>query len=488
METKPITFGLGSNLDVDDMTVGDTQSVAFYNCYVDRLGSIHRWPGLAEELDLGTNLPVHFYYSKVHDALILVSGGKVWGLHQAGGTPVSITGATLTPGSRPTFVDDGSTVYLAANSPIYYFDTHTSLKAVTGNPPSDCWTMTWAFGYLLANGNELPADTTYSNDDTNLYAQWLVYNNEAAPDVLQSLITLNNQYIYNIGRDHIEVTYQSGDSNNPWAVNPSRIFSIGTIARYSPAYDGQDIFMLSEITGARKVLVFPAGCSPTIVSFPVDVPIENFEKVDDAEGYLMAFKGQNFYVLHFPTANTVINDGLMADVTLAYHIQAKAWYILAGWDTDNGVWKAWRGVDYTYVEHWGKQYVGGNDGKLYTFCDALPPDYDSANLIKHRWRNDGNKTWSHPRAISLGAAGQYTRPSEQRQCGIYHSRQHELSYTDLSDAGEMFRMSIMSGNVNHGTVSKGKMNHRYIYNVKRGTNDLVIDRMGIEEDFEFLRR
>ena len=72
MQTGRITFGAGSNLDVDDMTVSDGMSVAFYNCYIDRLGNIRRFPGLTKEHDLNTGMPVYAYYSVKKDVLVLV--------------------------------------------------------------------------------------------------------------------------------------------------------------------------------------------------------------------------------------------------------------------------------------------------------------------------------------------------------------------------------------------------------------------------------
>lgn len=489
MPTGKIIFGGGTTLDVDDMSVGDGMGVSFYNCYLDRSGSIRRFPGLTLEHDLGIgNYKVYAYFSKIHNLLVIVSKGRLWTLTN-GGVPVELTGSVLEIDVKPAFAEDGTSIFVAANSAIQYFALgDVALSTVGGNSPTNCWTLAFAFGYLLANGNEVAGDTTYSDDVANNYATWEVYNNETSPDVLQSLIVQSNEYVYNIGTQSIEVTYQSGDASNPWALNPGRIMSFGTMARYSPAYDGQNIFMLSETTESRKVLVFPGGGSPEIISFPIDLPIENFESVADAEGFVMGFKGQNFYCLRFPSANTTIDEQPFEEITFAYHLQAKAWYVLAAWDIVNGDWKEWRGVDFTYAEPWGKQYVGGRDGKLYSFYDDNTIDYSVEYLLTHRWRNDGNKTWNLPRIISLGTSGEYTRPSEQRQCGVYHSRQHELTYSDSTDAGETFRLAIKSGNVNHGTVSRGKRNHRYIYNVKRGTNDFVIDKTGIEEDFEFLRR
>ena len=64
-------------------------------------------------------------------------------------------------------------------------------------------------------------------------------------------------------------------------------------------------------------------------------------------------------------------------------------------------------------------------------------------------------------------------------------RQHEIGFSDLSDAGAIFRALVKSGHINH-QVDVTKVANFYRYNVKRGTGEFVINT--ISEDVTYLRR
>ena len=472
---KPLPIGAGSNLDIDQTTAHDGAAVAYYNMYLDRAAGIHTFPGHEEYDDtgMGTGSSVYEYFSQTFNTRLTVSDGRVFAQYAKDGARGEITGSGLTPGVKPVFAEDRDNIFVAADSKIYKI-AGNAMTALAGNSPDHVTSLLWYGGFLLANGPEIAGDTTYSDDKANGYALWEVYNNESKPDRLQTLLLVDGQFIYNIGPQTLEVTYTGGNPNNPFELNRGRLSSFGTIAKYSPVYDGESVYYLSEITQSRKV-VKNTGGSPAIISFPIDVPIEVFERVDDAEGFIMAFRGQNFYCLDFPTANAVVNEQFYAGITLAYHIQKQTWLILAQWDAIESAWKAYRGKSFSYVEPWNLRLIGGrNDGKTYKLVDDTAVDYVTESFLSHRWRDDNKKAWSNPRRISLGVAGDFKRPTDQTQCGQYRNRQHEFTYSDLTDGEEIFRACILTGNVNH-QADVIKQSSFYRYNVKRGTNDFIIN-------------
>lgn len=480
---KPLLIGKGSNLDADATSLGDGAAVAFYNAWLDRANAIHRVPGLIEHDDTGELIgKVYEYYSKAFNTRITVCNGRVFAQYSVDGGRTELLGGNLEAGTKPTFCEDTNNIFVAANSLIYRITT--GLEALGGNSPTNVTSLVYHGGFILANGPELAGDTTYSDDKYNGYELWEVYNNESRPDKLQTLLLVDNLYIYNIGPETLEVTYLGTNPSNPFEVNKGRISSLGTIAKYSPAYDGQSVFYLSEVTQSRKI-VQNMGGQPVIIDFPVETAIESFERVDDAEGYTMAFRGQNFYCLHFPSANAIINEQNHTEVTLAYHIQKKEWLILAKWDAENGEWTAYRGCDFLYIEPWKLQLVGGRDGKTYKMYDDVTVNYAGESFLLHRWRSDNSKTWDLYRTIPLGIAGDYKLPADQWQCGQYQKRQHEFVYADMTDAGESFRAVVVSGQITHGTGNK-KQNRFYRYDVKRGTNEFIINQ--IYEDATVLSR
>jgi len=484
MALKPLPIGIGTNLDIDQTTANDGASVAWYNVWVDRANAIHTIPGLALLDDAQTGTRVFNYYSKTFDTRIIVSGGRVWAQYSKRGAWVEVLGGNLVAGVRPTFCENSENIFVAANSKIFKV-SGTAMTEIGGNSPDNVTSLLFYGGFILANGPEIAGDVTYSDDKTNNYELWEVYNNESKPDKLQTLLLVDSQFIYNFGTETVEVTYTGGNPSNPFELNRGRLSSIGTIAKYSPVYDGEKVRYLSEV-GQRRAVVENIQGVPTIISFPIDVPIEQFERVDDAEGFLMAFKGQNFYVLYFPTANTVINEQFHEQITLAWHIQKKMWVIFAQWDAIHSQWLAYRGNSFLFIEPWNLRLIGSaTTGQTYKIYDDETVDYDTEKTFQHRWRDDNSKQWSNPRTVSLGKAGEYIRPPDQTQCGRYLNRQHEINYWDMTDSGEIHRACILTGNINH-RIDTHKMSAFYRYNVKRGTNEFIIN--SISEEVGALKR
>jgi len=483
---KPLPIGTGSNLDIDQTTAHDGAGIAWYNVWLDRASGIHTMPGieLYDDTETGIGSNTFEYFSDTFQTRITVSAGRVWAQYSPGGARIEVTGGSLSIGIPPTFCEDASNIFVAANSAIYKISGST-MTALGGNSPTSVTSLLYYGGFILANGPEIAGDTTYSDDKENDYALWEVYNNESKPDRLQTLLLVDSQYIYNIGPKTLEVTFTGGDAQNPFELNRGRISPFGTIAKYSPVYDGESVYYISEIAQSRKIIQNTAG-TPSTISFPVDLPIEQFERVDDAMGFVMAFKGQNFYVLHFPTANTTVNEQFWPEITLAWHIQKKMWLILAKWDDIEGRWEAYRGGSFLFIEPWNLRLIGdGNSGKTYRIYDDNTVDYDTEKTFQIRWRSNNSKTWSSYRTISLGKAGEYIRPADIWQLGQYVNRQYEIVYSDMTDAGEVFRACIITGNINHQADVTKRSNYMR-FNVKRGTNEFIINT--ISEDVTFLNR
>lgn len=494
MPFKPLPIGSSTNLDIDDTTANDGTAVSYINFYVDRGGAIRTIPGLIEYAALGTNAPVWAHYSSLFGLVVVVSAGRVWIQREQNGALTEV--GTVAPDHveidaavRPTFTEDRSNIYFAANSTIHQLNPLTGAiyKLDRFTTPQNVTSLAYIGGYLKAKGEtggggSVPGDTHYSDDRENNYAAWEVYNNESKPDALQAIVVAYEQ-VYNIGTKSLEVTYIDGTV--PFSVNKNAAQHFGTMAPYSVAFDDESIFYLSEVTKSRKIIEIKGGGSPKIISMPVDIPLEKFERVDDANGYLMAFRGQNFYCLDFPSANADIDGQFWSGITLAYHLQRGTWLILAKWNAGQGEYTSYRGKSFAYVENWGLRLVGGDDGKLYTMTENESVDYTVEPVLLHTWRNDNSSQWANPRSISLGAVGVTKPPPDQYQGGQYRNRQHRFIYSDMTDGGNVFRAQITSGHVTHGRdVTKRCVFYRY--SVKRGSNDFVINE--INEQFDYLRR
>jgi len=279
------------------------------------------------------------------------------------------------------------------------------------------------------------------------------------------------QRLYNIGTHTIEETSLSGDADNPFRVDRSEPF--GAISADAVVFDGEQIYFIAEVTKLRKI-VKTNGSTPVVISYGIDTILENMTAVENAKAFTFGTKGQNFACFYFPSANVVIDEQTYDAVTLAYHLQSEQWVILGKWDDDNGVYEPYRGISSCYIERYGQTLIGGRDGKLYQLTDATTAYTDTPQLL-HRWRNDYSTkdVWS-TRNIALYPIGDSKMPQDQVQGGQYRNRQHEFTFTNNSDAGEMFRAKIKTGYITHGTENK-KTSCFYRYNVKRGVNDLIIN-------------
>jgi hypothetical protein len=481
MPIQPLPLGNGVTLDVDDTTVKDGSAVSFINGYLDRGGAFRAIPGCELYADTGEGgAKTWAYYCVNHSRLFVVANGRIWQQTVLGAALEEITGALFDADAVPTFAEDGTNVFFAANSEIHKI-TGTTATDLGDGAPINVTSLVFIGGYLMAKGDDrlgaVSGDTHYSDDKDNGYATWEVYNNESRPDALQSLIVAYEQ-IYNIGTQTVEVSYIDGTV--PFSVNKNASQQLGTPAPASCAFDGENIYYLSVVANGRKVVQLKGGGSPQIVSFPVDIPIETFERVDDAHGFIMAFNGQNGYAITFPSANAVVDEQYYESITLFYHLQTKQWIVLGQWDADNGVYEAYRGVSFTYAEPWGLRLIGGRDGKVYKLISSE----ESADepVFVHRWRDNGQKEWKPGRTIVLGSTGQYGDFPTSRQCGLYRGRQHEFIYSDLSDAGEIFRAALRTGHITWGAVHRQKRAICYRYDVRRGKPGFVLN--GVTEEFE----
>jgi len=360
--------------------------------------------------------------------------------------------------------------------------TFTS-TTIADQTPRNVTTLVYTEEYLKSDGNQLegdvvPGDTFFSIDKDNNYSAWSSYNNQSKGDALKSIIVAFDQ-VYNIGTRSLEVSFNDGVT--PWALNKNASQPFGTPAPHSVVFDGENIYYITEAANSRKVVRIANGGAAETISFPIDIPIERMASVADAQSFVLGFRGQNFYVINFPSADVTIDEQHYQSVTLAYHLQKKAWIVLGKWDAENAIYGQYRGISSCYIERYGKMLIGGRDGKLYTLAENDTVDYTITPQLLHRWRDDHIKTWKNPRNIKLYPVGKFRLPDDETQGGLYRYRQHELSYTDLSDAGEIFRAAIKSGHISYGKPLQKRCN-RYQYDILRGSNKLVIN--SIHEDVD----
>lgn len=451
------------NISTDNSSSNDDVLSHLYNGY--RIGnSIISIPGHTEWCDLGVgNVTIDgSYYSVLHDVKIVIAGGNAWTIDPTGNA-TQLSGVSIPQGIPASFTEDRKAVYFAANSSIHKYGGGTSVSILSGQAPRNVTSIAYISGFLVAIGIDstgafVPGDVWYSDNDE--YTIWEVFNAEAISDKVQNVFVTYSE-LYAIGRESVEVNYLSGDTSNPFAANKAASQPFGTPAPYSVAFDQQSIYYLTTVGGARRIARLVDGRQPQIISFSVDVPIDNIQDVSNARAWMHSINGQSFYVITFPVANVTIGDMFHQSLTLAFNILLEEWYIWGGWFDQLGQYRRYPADTFLYVEPWGKRFVG-YEGKIYEVSGDSFPDsvlrpairtgwrswgltsvqkvchkytYDikrgesSTDIVMlHRWRDNGNLEWRNPREVSLGATGQRTLPKESYRCGMYYKRQDEFIF------------------------------------------------------------
>lgn len=479
-----LSFG---KMDLESTPSGKDEQVAalLYNAF--RKGNnLHRVPGLTEFADLvglgeegewiTETGPVYLYFSKLHNIFIAFRAPYLFKITVAGVvTPIVLMDGTELDLMPMSFAEDATKIYICSRYSIYSYVVLTnSIVARGATIPTGVTSIAIISGYLVANGQD-PAGGSIAGDFEYCFLPtypnltvWEYQNNQAKPDALQQIITTATGDAFMVGSESTEVDYISNDPDAPFAVNKAASQAFGTPCPYSVAYDGQNLYMLVVVGGSRQILRLNNGRSPQIIGFPVTMAVDKINDISDANAYIVGLEGKTFYVITFPTAVVTLEDQLHNGLTLAFDIRNEEWHVWGDWDSQNGVYNAYRGVSFAYAEAWGnKRFIGGNDGKIYLMDDsrkfgdgiirmAIRTGWRSHSTMRiknslfysydfkagvgdetttdpvflHKWRNDGNLEWGNPRVMQMGATGQRSVPLQSRQCGRYRKRQDELVFSD----------------------------------------------------------
>jgi hypothetical protein len=478
-----LPVGIGTNLDIDETSTREGLPVMYVNCYADRSQSVRRNPPIRSFSTPPVDSIDQIYESLLLGLVLAFGSGLIYKLENDG-TYTELTGGELSPGVPVAVCENGTHVFFAANSKIHKTDGVT-VEVLGVDSPQGVTSLVFFGSFLCANGapgagDYIAGDTHISDDKENGYVTWEVFENEYKADDLKSLVVLNN-FLFAIGSESIQTNYISGTAANPIASNQAGTKDFGTPARYSVACDEEAIYLLTVAGEGRKILRMRGGVEIDPIGIPLGIPLEEIEQVDDAKGWITGFRGQNFYVLTFPTANVTIDGMFFPSITFAYHIQDKSWSIWGKWDDVAARFESHRINSFLYVQRWGKRLMGGRDGIVYEVYENTDVDYDAEPVYLHRWRDGGKKEWTQGRVIEIGEAGEYEGMKVIRGCGTYRSRQHQIEYTDRSEAGNIFKMLVRTGNISYGSLSKVKRPVAYHHSIKAGTNDFIINQ--IEEEF-----
>ncbi len=133
-------------------------------------------------------------------------------------------------------------------------------------------------------------------------------NAESKPDNIVRAYAFQ-QTLYLFGERSTEVWWNSGAGNPPFERIDGQIFEVGCAAKFSVAHTDEALYWLGDDFAVYRA---SGGARQRISSIAISHAISQFNKIDDAIGQTITFEGQNFYILHFPSANKTfaLNESL----------------------------------------------------------------------------------------------------------------------------------------------------------------------------------
>ena len=285
---------------------------------------------------------------------------------------------------------------------------------------------------------------------------------EGCPDNVEAIATINNE-VWLIGDQSTEVWYDTGGSPLYQRIHGA-FFNNGTIAKYSIATNGSNIFWLGSSAQGHGQVWTSTNYQPEKISTPsIDFIIENMPNIEDAFGFCYTQGGHNYYLLTFQKGNR----------TLCFDLTNGLWHERGCWNSNTGIMDRYRASCMCFFN--GKNYVGDyQNGNVYeldyeTFTDngspirrirtgchihqdrkwlffsnveidfergighanpATPTEQGIDAMAMLQWSDDGGVKWSSESWISMGKAGQYLARLKWTRLGRSRDRVFKLTVSD----------------------------------------------------------
>ena len=383
-------------------------------------------------------------------------------LYQLDDTWTATSKGTIAGLSQVTMTDNGTRMFIAADSFGYIYDSNTD---VLTRLTTDFY---GAVGCGFLDGwfvfNQPNSQIFWAMDSTGSVIDPLYFASaEGSPDNLVTLI-VDHREIWLFGTNSVEVWYDAGLPDFPMARIQGAFNEIGCLAPYSVAKLDNGLFWLGTDARGNGIVYRSKGYSGERVStHAVEWQIQQYTTLSDAVAYTYQQDGHSFYVLNFPTANT----------TWVYDVATGAWHERAGWE--NGAFTRHRGncqMNFNNTIVIGDYVSGGiyaYDLNVYTEAGgvqkwlrswrALPTGQNDLNRttqhslqldcqsgvglsgigqgsnpqVMLRWSDDGGHTWSNEHWKSMGKIGQTGYRTIWRRLGMtlkLRDRVYEISGTD----------------------------------------------------------
>lgn len=280
---------------------------------------------------------------------------------------------------------------------------------------------------------------------------------DGSPDKTLALLCTNN-VIYSFNEKTTEVYFNSGNADFPFERVQGAFVQYGCAARFSAAEMNNAVFWLGRDDKGSGLVYMATGYQPQRIStHAVEQAIQRYQNISDAKAYCYQEFGHYFYVLNFPTADT----------TWVYDMTTGLWHERAY--TLNGRLQRQRGNCHTFA--FDTHIVGDYEsGKIYKLSSTIYSDdgapisrvrvtphstadgnrvfYNSLELdievgvgldgsgqgvdpqVMLQFSNDGGRTWSSEKWVSIGKIGQTKARPRWNRLGSARDRVFRVSISD----------------------------------------------------------
>jgi hypothetical protein len=348
--------------------------VALENAFINEANGHSRFPGLSRWMTLSGGGKVYLEEFRGNMAAV-TDHGRIFEVSKFMDV-YDRTGVFPSGMGRISFAKtDTDQLVMAAGGPIVELSGPVS-KLLSAEAPEASF-VGWTHGYLLAVE---PYSQVVNYSDVGNYVSWPglnFFSAETRPDNITAMAITEYGEILLAGTQSIEQwePYPSGDS--PFFRRWGNGEGIKEGAQHTlVAAD-------SGIWGVNRLAQFTQyrGQSAKPLSGQIAYPLQKISNWTGAWAAVIRGFGQNWILIQIPNEVDPVYGGL--GITLLYDDKQKHWAFLYDWDESNSVPGPWPG--HSYLNIWGRHFVGGLDGQIYELTDATYQN--DGRLQRMYWRS-----------------------------------------------------------------------------------------------------
>lgn len=268
--------------------------------------------------------------------------------------------------SREVLITSGT------NAWTFNLDTNTfaSVAALAGKATMGAY----LDGYFLVL--DRATSTVYASDlgdgttwDTS--TNWA--QRSAQPDRWVSM-KVAGRFLFLLGERTSEIWYDAGTIPFPFGFySGAPVIQYGCLAPFSTAVIGDDLMWVGITPAGRRCIVKSGLQAQPVSTYPIDVALEGYSRVEAAIGDVYSDRGHTFYLVGFDDNN----------VTWAWDVDTGEWHKRGDWIRATGQWKSWRPRYYAnaFGQH---RMLDGLGRTVFQVSDAFPNQADGDPMRRLR--------------------------------------------------------------------------------------------------------